>query len=92
LAQRTIVWYGEFLWSGMQQLLLANAPYGVLVRINGMIDESNCMVSDPGIVVDCETNVGKTYWVGIDDIPDLGTDTKCGEACRHYYTVLVKGG
>ena len=88
LGRRVKVWYGGALWSAMNQLMLAAADYGVMVRVDGPMDENNCMTSDPGSGVACEEIVGRTYRVGVDEIPNLGIDTKCGQACRHFYTVL----
>jgi 2'-5' RNA ligase len=88
LDRRMMVFYGGALWSAMQIAVMEMAPAGTVMRVDGPIDENNCRESDPGDGVACETIQGKTYVVGVDWMPVLGRDTKCGQACRHWWEVV----
>lgn len=88
LDRRMMVFYGGALWSAMQLAVMEAAPAGTRMRVDGPIDENNCRESDPGPGVACETIQGKVYVVGQDLMPVLGRDTKCGQACRHWWTVV----
>lgn len=85
LERRMSIWYGGAVWSAMQLALLGDSAPGATVMIAGPLDRNTCRASDPGPGIACETLVGNTYVVGRDMIPVLGRDTKCGQACRHWY-------
>jgi hypothetical protein len=88
LDRRMMVFYGGALWSAMQLAVMQMAPAGTVMRVDGPIDENNCRESDPGEGVACETIQGQTYVVGVDWMPILGRDTKCGQACRHWWEIV----
>jgi hypothetical protein len=85
LERRALIFYGGALWSAMQLATMTMAEPGTRLRVEGPQDSGNCRESDPGDGVACETIVGQTYTVGEDVLPVLGRDTKCRQACRHWW-------
>jgi hypothetical protein len=85
LERRMLIFYGGALWSAMQLATMTMAEPGTRLRVEGPQDSGNCRESDPGEGVACETIVGQTYTVGTDVLPVLGRDTKCRQACRHWW-------
>lgn len=85
LDRRTMVFYGGALWTAMQLAVMTMAQPGTLLRVEGPRDGGNCQESDPGEGIACASIVGLTYEVGRDVLPVLGRDTKCRQACRHWW-------
>jgi hypothetical protein len=88
LERRMLIFYGGALWSAMQLATMTMAEPGTRLRVEGPQDSGNCRESDPGEGVACETIVGETYVVGADWLPVLGRDTKCRQACRHWWVPI----
>lgn len=88
LGRRVMVFYGGALWKAMQLAVQNAAPAGTRMMVSGPNDENTCQESDPGGGIACASIVGRTYVVGQDDMPVLGQDTKCGQACRHWWEIV----
>lgn len=87
LERRMIIFYGGAVWSAMQLSTVLMAAEGARLRVEGPRDANNCQESDPGDGIACAAIVGQEYTVGQDYLPVLGRDTKCGQACRHWWEV-----